>query len=731
LEGAFGQCDFESLGHGLDEPTSAGGLFNFKPPGINAKLCIFRQYDVKITPEPPLTSFRLAAIASGVDSSRDMNQEILAQTANEARGLAIDAVHACSSGHLGLPLGCAEIGAVLFGNSLTYNPEAPKWLNRDRFILSAGHGSMFLYSWLHLAGYDLSLEEVKNFRQLHSITPGHPEFDETPGVEATTGPLGQGVANAVGYALSGKHAAAKFNTSDHTIFDNHIVALLGDGCLQEGVAKEAIAFAGHNHLDNLILIYDSNDVTLDAMAEVTQGEDAEKYFASQNWDAVTIDGHDLTAVAKAFDDAKNNDNGRPKVIIAKTTIGKGIPEVAGTAKGHGEGGANFAESARKGLGLPEETFFVSEDTRKLFADRKEQQLATFKAWNDTYEAWTAANSELAEELSSSVAKAVPSDLLDQIPVFATDYKGATRASGGDVIQSVAKAMPSLITGSADLYGSTKNYIKDGGDFSQNNYAGRNIWYGIREHAMGAISNGVAYDGLFRASCATFAVFADYLRPSIRLAALAKLPVTYILTHDSVGVGEDGPTHQPVETVSGLRVIPGLDVFRPADAEETAGAWGASMHRTDGPSALFLTRQNVPNYSDTPVATRREGAYYGGYILKKETSDLEIILVASGSEVAHAMEAAEKLGGGVRVVSMPCMERFKRQSCEYKQSIFPDSCTKRVAIEAGVSDLWWWFVGSQGQVLGIDRFGISAPGDTVMSELGMTADHVVAAVKELS
>ena len=468
-----------------------------------------------------------------MDSPRVMNQEILAQAANEARGLAIDAVHACSSGHLGLPLGCAEIGAVLFGETLNYDPSAPKWLNRDRFILSAGHGSMFIYSWLHLSGYEVSLEEVKNLRKLHSITPGHPEFDETPGVEATTGPLGQGVGNAVGYALSGKHAAAKFNTADHTIFDSHVIALMGDGCLQEGVAKEAIAFAGHSQLDNLILIYDSNDVTLDAMANVSQGEDAEQYFTSQRWDAVTVDGHDLAAVANALADAKKNDNGKPKVIIAKTTIGKGIPEVEGTAKGHGEGGANFAESARKGLGLPDGTFYVSDATKSFFADRQKELNADFQAWNATYEAWVAANPELAKELSSNVAKAVPSDLLEQIPEFAADYKNATRASGGDVIQSVAAAMPSLITGSADLYGSTKNYIKDGGDFSSDNYAGRNIWYGIREHAMGAISNGIAYDGLFRASNATFAVFADYLRPSIRLAALAKLPVTYILTHLSL------------------------------------------------------------------------------------------------------------------------------------------------------------------------------------------------------
>ena len=676
----------------------------------------------------------LAETELGVDSPRVINTDLLNQSANEARGLAIDAVHACSSGHLGLPLGCAEIGAILFGdasNGLNYNPDAPKWLNRDRFILSAGHGSMFLYSWLHLSGYEVSLQDVSNFRQLGSITPGHPEFDETAGVEATTGPLGQGVGNAVGYALSGKQAAAKFNTVEHAIFNHHVVALLGDGCLQEGVSKEAIAFAGHNELDNLILIYDSNDVTLDAMADVTQGENAEQYFTSQGWDAVTIDGHDLLAVSEALHSAKTNDNGKPKVIIAKTEIGRGIPEVAGTAKGHGEGGANFAESARRGLGLPDGTFYVSEQTKSYFAERKETGKAAFQAWNKMYEAWKAANPELAEELTASISKSIPSDLLDQIPEFPSDYSNATRAAGGDVIQAVAKALPSLVTGSADLYGSTKNYIKEAGDFGPQNYAGRNIWYGIREHAMGAISNGIAYDGLFRASCATFAVFADYLRPSIRLAALAKLPVTYILTHDSVGVGEDGPTHQPVETVSGLRVIPGLDVFRPADPEETAGAWAASMQRIDGPSALFLTRQTVPTYNEASVSTRREGTALGGYVLKKETGALDTILLASGSEVEHCMKAAEQLGDGVRVVSMPCMERFDRQSDEYRASVLPSSCTRRVAIEAGVSPLWVKYTGFEGKVLGIDRFGISAPGDIVMAELGMTADHVVKAAQSLA
>lgn len=657
-----------------------------------------------------------------------MNTTVLSAAANQARGLAMDAIHACSSGHLGLPLGCAEIGAVLFGEVLRYEPSTPRWLNRDRFLLSAGHGSMFLYAWLHLSGYAVSREEVKNFRQLHSITPGHPEFHETPGVEATTGPLGQGIANAVGYALSGKRAAARFNTAAHTIFDHHVFALFGDGCLQEGVAKEAIAFAGHAGLDNLVLIYDSNDVTLDAMADVTQGEDAEAYFRSQQWDAVTIDGHDMAAIAKALQEAKANNNGRPKVIIAKTLIGKGIPEVAGTAKAHGEGGAKFIDEARKNLGLPEEHFFVSDEVRAFFADRAAASAKELAAWQATYDAWSAANPELAQELTESIAYSVPTDLSAKIPAFAADYKDATRSAGANVINAVAKAMPSFITGSADLFGSTKNYIKDGGDFSAQNPTGRNIWFGIREHAMGAICNGIAYDGLFRASGATFLVFADYLRPSIRLAALAKLPVTYIFTHDSVGVGEDGPTHQPVETVSGLRVIPGLDVIRPGDAEETAGAFVAAMHRTDGPTALILTRQAIPLMNQLSVEERRDGVIRGGYIVKKETAALETILLASGSELQHAMDAAAELGAGVRVVSIPCFERFDRQSPEYIESVLPSSCTKRVAIEAGVSGLWWKYVGLQGKVIGIDRFGISAPGNTVMKELGMTKDTVIAAAK---
>ncbi|MBK1834989.1 transketolase [Roseibacillus ishigakijimensis] len=652
-----------------------------------------------------------------------MNTEVLQKAAAEARGLAIDAVHACSSGHLGLPLGCAEIGAVLFSEALNFNPEAPKWLNRDRFILSAGHGSMFIYSWLHLSGYDLPMEELKNFRQLGSRTPGHPENFETVGVEATTGPLGQGVGNAVGYAISGKRAAARFNTADHTLFNHHVIALAGDGCLQEGVAQEAIAFAGHNKLDNLILIYDSNDVTLDAMAEVTQGWDAEQYFKSLGWNAHTIDGHDFIAVAAAVEQAKTSTNGKPSVIIAKTEIGRGIPEVAGTSKGHGEGGANFAESARAGLGLPaDEHFYVSDEVKAYFAERAEEKKAAFQQWQETYEAWSAANPKLAKELQDSIAGVVPSDLLDAIPAFAEDYADATRGAGGVVINEAAKLVPNLITGSADLYGSTKNYLKDAGDYTSENAEGKNIWFGIREHAMGAICNGIAYDGLFRASGATFLVFADYLRPSIRLAGLAKLPVTYIFTHDSVGVGEDGPTHQPVETVSGLRVIPNLDVIRPGDPEEVAGAWASALLRTDGPTALILSRQKVVTLNQLSVKERREGTHRGAYIAKKEEGALEAIVIATGSELGLAIEAAADKPG-VRVVSMPCMERFDRQGADYQEEVLPAACRKRVAIEAGVSSLWHKYVGSEGEIIAIDRFGLSAPGNTVFKELGITVDAV--------
>ena len=656
---------------------------------------------------------------------------LLAKAANQARGLAIDAVHACSSGHLGLPLGAAEVGAVLFGHALVYNPERPRWPNRDRFILSAGHGSMFLYSWLHLSGYAIAIDDVMKFRGLHSLTPGHPEFSETPGVECTTGPLGQGIANAVGMAVAGQMAAARFNTPEHEIFNYHIVCLAGDGCMQEGVAMEAAAFAGHQKLDNLILIYDSNDVTLDAMADRTQSENAAARFKAIGWEVQTIDGHDLAAVLKAFNKAKKTKSGKPQLIIARTQIAHGIPEVAGTAKGHGEGGAKFSDGARAGLGLPaDQHFYVSDDVRNYFASHKARLVRTCNKWHKQYKAWREANPDKAALLDSAAKAPVAADLLEKIPAFPADAKLATRAAGRDVLQPVAAAVPLLIGGSADLYGSTLNYIAADKDFDAGNRSGRNIRFGIREHAMAAIANGIAYDGLFRPSIATFLVFADYSRPAMRLAALAKLPVVYIYTHDSIGVGEDGPTHQPVETVSALRLIPNFDVIRPADPEETAGAFAVALERTDGPTLLALTRQAVPMLNDIPAGVRRSGVAKGGYIAVQETAPLTHIILSCGSELQLALAAAKELGAGVRVVSMPSFHRFDRQPAEYRESILPAACRKRVAVEAGVTGLWAKYTGLDGRVVGLDRFGLSAPAPQVFAELGVTTAAVVAAARSL-
>ncbi len=659
----------------------------------------------------------------------NLNTPSLERAARDARGLAMDAVAKCKSGHLGLPLGAADIGAVLYGYSLSQNPDEPRWLNRDRFILSAGHGSMFLYSWLHLAGYALPLEEVKNFRQLHSITPGHPEFHETPGVEATTGPLGQGVANAVGYAISAKMCEARFNTAEHSIFDHHVFALAGDGCLQEGVAQEASALAGHLGLDNLILIYDSNNVTLDAMGPVSQSEDTAARYVAYGWDVHEIDGHNLEEIANVIAKAKAATSGKPQFIIAKTLIGKGIPEVSGTNKAHGEAGVKFVAESRKALGLPEETFFVDPETRAYFEAHKKAQKEAYAIWLGKYEAWRAGNADLAAELDAAIAGKVP-DLLPVIPPFDPASNIATRKAGSDVLQPIAAAMPLLISGSADLHGSTLNYIKDGGDFNRQNRSGRNLHFGIREHAMCGLMNGIAYDGIFRPSGATFLVFSDYGRPSIRVAALSHLPVVYIFTHDSIGVGEDGPTHEPVETVAALRAIPGLDVIRPGDPEETAGAFAAAFEKTTGPTMLVLSRQNLQTLNEIPVNVRREGAFLGGYIAKKETAPLDLILLAAGSELQHAMKAATELGEGTRVVSMPCFERFEAQSAEYKESVLPSSCRKRVSIEAGISDPWFRYVGLDGKTVAVDRFGLSAPGNIVMEQLGITAANLVAVAKSL-
>ncbi|WP_437581449.1 transketolase [Sorangium sp. So ce887] len=654
----------------------------------------------------------------------------LAAACTMARGLAMDAVHACSSGHLGLPLGAAEVGAALYGDLLRHDPSEPHWLNRDRFVLSAGHGSMFLYSWLHLSGYPVSIDDIRRFRQWESKTPGHPEYHYTEGVEATTGPLGQGVGNAVGHAVAAKMLAARYNTQEHTIFDLTVYCLAGDGCLQEGVAAEAASFAGHFKLDNLVLIYDANDVTLDAMAVKTQSEDTAKRFEAYGFEVLHVEqGNDLEAVHRVLGQARASKSGKPRFVVAHTQIGKGIPEVAGTQKAHGEGGAKFVDQARKSLGLPPEHFYVSEEVKQFFAKRKEALGKVRGAWEATFQAWRAKNPELARQLDEGTARKVPADLDARVPAFAAGTKVATRKAGETVLQAVAEAVPALIGSSADLYGSTFNYIASSTDFDPEHPGGRNIRAGIREHGMGAIMNGIAYHGGLRPSGATFLVFADYLRPSIRLAALSHLPVIYIFTHDSVGVGEDGPTHQPVETVAGLRAIVDLDVIRPADAEETAGAWISALERTDGPTVLALTRQAVPMLPGD-AAAKREGVRRGAYVLVKETAALETILIATGSEVQHAVEAAKRLGPGVRVVSMPCIERFARQDRGYQEAVLPAACTRRVSLEAGVTFGWHRWVGSKGLALGIDRYGTSAPGDIVLDRLGMNPQAIVQAVQEL-
>ncbi len=636
-----------------------------------------------------------------------MSNEILQKAANEARGLAIDAINACSSGHLGLPLGCAEIGAVLFGEILKIDPSTPTWLNRDRFILSAGHGSMFLYSWLHISGFDLSIEDLKSFRLKGSKTPGHPEFGETPGVEVTSGPLGQGIGNAVGMAISEKMAAATFNSADFKVFDHKVWCLAGDGCMQEGVSAEAAAIAAVEKLGNLVLLYDSNDVTLDAMADKTMTEDVGKRYEAYGWEVSKCDGHNIDEIRKALTAARDSASDKPKLVIFKTTIAKGIPEVENSAKGHGEGGAKFAEAARSALGLPAQKFFVGEETYAYFKAALAKRREIRAKWDCEFAQWQKANPADAEKLEACLNRKKSGksaeELLKLIPEFPLDDKSATRASGGKIMNVLAKALPYMVTGAADLFGSTKNYLNGMGDFSANDRKGRNIWFGIREHAMGAISNGIAYYGIYEPSCATFLTFAGYMLGSIRVSALSRLPMQYVFTHDSIGVGMDGPTHQPVEMASILRCIPRLDVARPADSEECAAAWAMALAKKDGPTALILSRQNLPLLSSIPAQTKREGTLKGAYIAKKETAPLKKIIIATGSELQWALKAGEQ-EASTRVVSMPSMEVFERQSEEYKSEVLPQSCQNRIAIEAGISQPWYKYAS---KIVATDDFGFSA------------------------
>ena len=656
----------------------------------------------------------------------DKNLLVLQSAANQSRGLAIDAIAKAKSGHLGLPLGCAEIGAALFGECMNFNHKDHRWANRDRFVLSAGHGSMFLYSWLHLAGYDISLDDIKNFRQNESKTPGHPEFGLTAGVECTTGPLGQGIANAVGMAVSSKMLAAKFNTANHKIFSNQVVCLCGDGCLQEGISSEACSLAGHWKLDNLIIIYDSNDITLDAALKITQSDNVEKRFSSYNFDVISVDGHNIRAICDAYKISRANKNGKPKIIIAKTTIGKGIDEVAGTHKAHGESGIKFAAQAKDKLRLPAENFFVSDEARNFFSERNEELQKKYLEWEQNFSEWSKENPELLIEYQAMTAHNFDAiDFFAKHPTF--DKAASTRAAFGSVLNAYAKEHKNFLTGSADLFGSTKNYLTDCGDFSAETNTGRNFYFGIREHAMAGISNGIAYDGFFDISCATFLAFSDYLRPSIRVAALAGLPVKYIFTHDSVAVGEDGPTHQPAEIIAALRCIPNMDVVRPSDAEECVGAMALAAINSKRPTTIILSRQDLPLLEE--ITDRRNGVLYGGYVALREKIKLHCIILSCGSELQLAIAAA-KNRDDVRVVSMPCMECFERQSDNYKESVFPKTCKKRIAIEAGIGMPWQKYVGTDGKIISIETFGFSAPGNEVLEHFGMSVENLQGLISSL-
>ena len=652
----------------------------------------------------------------------DQNLEDLA--VNTIRMLSAEAVQQANSGHPGLPMGCADIACVLFSRVLSYDPQAPEWPDRDRFILSAGHGSMLLYSMLHLAGYDLSLEQLKAFRQLGSQTPGHPEYGDTVGVETTTGPLGQGFGNGVGMALGEALLAARYNTSAHSIVDHRTYVLASDGDLMEGISHEAASLAGHLGLGKLTVLYDDNLISLDGPTDRSFSEDVAMRFESYGWHTRRVDGHNRKDVATALGEAQA-ENDKPSLLLCRTVIGKGSPNKAGTSACHGSPlGPDELELTRKELGWKYPPFTVPEEVRPLFAASAERGSAARTAWNETFSAWEQANPDKASEWKRCHAGKLPAGWEDLLPKFSTDDKPlATRAASGQSINAIAAELPELIGGSADLKSSNNTEVKDQDAISRTNFAGRNVWFGVREHAMGAIMNGLSLHGGVRPYGGTFLTFSDYVRPAVRLAALMKQPVIYVFTHDSIFLGEDGPTHQPVEHIAALRAIPNLWVIRPADPTETAQAWAIALKRTDGPTALILTRQGLPGLPDSASG----GSARGGYVLESASdSDPQIILLATGSEVAPTCEAASILRGkGIRsrVVNLPCWELFDSQPQEYRSSVLLPEITARMAVEAGSPMGWERYTGLSGTVHGIDRFGASAPIKVLATEFGYTPEAI--------
>ena len=653
--------------------------------------------------------------------------------ANTIRGLSVDGVAAANSGHPGMPLGMADVCAVLWSEHMNFNPKNPKWLNRDRFILSAGHGSMLIYSLLHLYGYDLSMDDLKAFRQWGSKTPGHPENFVTAGVETTTGPLGQGVANAVGFALAEASLAARYNREGSEIIDHYTYVVAGDGCLQEGISHEACSFAGHNKLGKLIMLYDSNNITIDGPTHISFTEDTRKRFEAYGWQVLEIDGHDYDQINAAIAEAKK-EKSKPSIIICKTIIGFGSPNRAGTSKAHGEPfPAEEIELMKEKLGLPKDkSFFVPDEISDLRAKTQEKGENLENKWNELWENYKNKNQEAAKELENSIKGEISKEALD-IPQFGSEKAIATRSASGTVLNHIAKYIPQLMGGSADLTPSNNTLPAGEESFSPENPKGRYIRYGVREHGMAAIMNGMALHGGVLPYSGTFFVFSDYMRPAMRMSALMEQQVVYVLTHDSIGLGEDGPTHQPEAHLWAYRMIPNMTVIRPMDANETAEAWKSALKNKKGPTCLVLTRQGLPVYDRAGLGwAKSEEAQKGGYVLC-EDKDFEAIIIATGSEVELAVEAKTKLneqGVKVRIVSMPSTNIFDEQSQEYKDSVLPKNILKRVAVEAGVTLGWYKYVGLEGRVIGLDRFGASAPYKTLYKEFGITTDAIVEAVNSL-
>ncbi len=652
---------------------------------------------------------------------------------NTIRFLAVDGVQKANSGHPGMPMGCAPIGYVLYSKYMNYNPSNPNWYNRDRFILSAGHGSMLLYSLLHLTGFKVSLDDLKNFRQWGSITPGHPEYHLTPGVETTTGPLGQGFSNSVGMAISQKFISAKFNKDDIKLIDHFIYGICSDGDLMEGVSHETASLAGHLKLGSIIFFYDDNEISIDGSTDLSFTEDVGKRFEAYNWHVQHIeDGNDIEAIEKAIANAQKDE--RPSIIVTKTHIGYGSPNKQDTAAAHGSPlGEDEVKLTKKNLGWPEDkTFYIPDEVKTFFDDVNKKCKEKEDQWNKLFEKYKSKYPDDAKLFSDLMSGNFGEEWKSKLPVFKDEGKKiATRASSGKVLNAIASSLPSLIGGSADLAPSNNTMLKDYPAFSPEHYDGRNFHFGVREHGMASALNGMVIYGGVIPYGGTFLIFSDYLRPAIRLASLSGIRPIYVFTHDSIGLGEDGPTHQPIEQISSIRAIPGVTVIRPADANETSYAWQFAIEHKDGPVALMLTRQGLP-IIDQEKYPSAKNLLKGAYILK-DSDTPEMILMATGSEVSITLKAAEELevsGVKTRVVSFPSWELFEMQSAEYKESVLPSKIKARVSVEAGVKHGWERFIGDYGEAISIEKFGASAPLGIVMEKYGFTPANIVDTAKKV-